>query len=152
MPWYAIYTKPRSEKKVAVELRKKGWNVYCPMVQTIRQWSDRKKKVEVPLINSYIFVQVDENTKASNLLVTGTIKILMFEGKPAIISDNEIEILQNYSKGVFQHISIENYQIGDKIIIPEGAFKNIEGIVHQTSSNKLTIILPSLGMKVILEK
>ncbi len=47
MARYAIYTKQHSEKKVTVELRKKGWNAYCPMVQTICQWSDRKKKVEI---------------------------------------------------------------------------------------------------------
>lgn len=152
MPWYAVYTKPRSEKKLALELNKRGFNTFCPTTMTIRQWSDRKKKVEIPLIPSYLFVNTDSKYIKSVINVPGVIRILYWNGIPAVISDKEIETLQNYSKGVYQQITVEDYRIGDKIIISDGIFKNFEGIIHQTSSNKLTIILPSMGMKVILEK
>ena len=59
MPWYVLYTKPRQEKKVADGLIAIGIAAYCPLVTTIKQWSDRKKKVEVPLINSYVFVNIE---------------------------------------------------------------------------------------------
>jgi len=152
MPWYALYTKPRSEKKVALELNLKGFDAYCPTVTTVRQWSDRKKKVEIPLIPSYLFINISPNIFEKVLIVPGILKILYWNGKPAIISEKEIEALKNFENGTYQHVSVENYKIGDKIIITDGPFKNFEGIVHQTSSNKLTIILPSFGMKVILEK
>ena len=54
--WLVIYTKPRSEKKVSQRLKEMGIMIFCPTVTTVRQWSDRKKKVEVPLFNSYVFV------------------------------------------------------------------------------------------------
>lgn len=152
MPWYALHTKPRNEKKVAAELNKKGYLAYCPVVETIRQWSDRKKKVEIPMLSSYIFVKKEENIKEHNLLIPGTLRILMIDGKPAIISDKEIEMLQNFGRGTFHQITMENIQVGDKITIPSGMFKDFEGVVHQTSSNKLTIILPNMGLKVTLEK
>jgi hypothetical protein len=50
MEWFALYTKPRNEKKVTETLAALGIEVYCPLVTTIKQWSDRKKKVESPLI------------------------------------------------------------------------------------------------------
>ena len=56
--WYVIYTKPRSEKKVAERLSEDGVEVYCPMIKTIRQWSDRKKKVLLPMFPGYVFVHV----------------------------------------------------------------------------------------------
>ena len=52
MPWFAIYTRPKNEKKVAEQLFNLGIEVYCPMVTQMKQWSDRKKKVESPLISS----------------------------------------------------------------------------------------------------
>ena len=63
MPWYVVYTKSKQEKKVAEGLKKLGIEAYCPLVTVMKQWSDRKKKVEVPLINSYVFVNIDERQR-----------------------------------------------------------------------------------------
>jgi len=63
MTWYALYTKPKNEKKVTEQLQKSGIEVYCPMVTQIKQWSDRKKKTETPLIPSYVFVNIEEKNR-----------------------------------------------------------------------------------------
>ena len=67
MEWYALYTKPRWEKKVAKALEKIGIIVYCPMITEVRQWSDRKKKVTLPLFKSYVLeVKPDGSTATSS--------------------------------------------------------------------------------------
>ena len=58
--WHVLYTKPRHEIKALERLAKKGFEVYCPMKTTLKQWSDRKKKVSVPLLPSYIFIKTTE--------------------------------------------------------------------------------------------
>jgi transcriptional antiterminator RfaH len=58
--WFVFYTKSRQEKKVNDLLLRHGFEPYLPLQKVLRQWSDRKKKVEVPLFNSYIFVRVEE--------------------------------------------------------------------------------------------
>jgi len=63
MNWYVLYTKPKWEKRAAEQLSKFGINCYCPMIKKVQQWSDRKKKVEVPLFNHYLFVQIAEKDK-----------------------------------------------------------------------------------------
>lgn len=60
MNWYVIYTKPKWEKKVAEQLADAGIECYCPLITQVRQWSDRKKKVVVPLFNSYVFVRLED--------------------------------------------------------------------------------------------
>ena len=60
--WYAIYTKPRWEKKLAEKLEEKRIDHYLPMVKTLKLWSDRKKWVNEPLFKSYIFVHVTQDT------------------------------------------------------------------------------------------
>ena len=57
--WLAVYTKPRHEKFVEKELKKKGIEVYLPILKERRKWSDRKKWVSFPLFRSYIFVKIE---------------------------------------------------------------------------------------------
>jgi transcription antitermination factor NusG len=54
--WLVFYTKSRNEKSAYKNLKKFGFEPYLPLQKVLRQWSDRKKKVELPLFNSYIFV------------------------------------------------------------------------------------------------
>ena len=54
--WYVLYTKPRHEIKALERLTQNGFEVYCPMKTTLKQWSDRKKKVSEPLLPSYLFI------------------------------------------------------------------------------------------------
>ena len=61
--WFALYTKPRWEKKVNLTLLKKGIEVWCPVQKVQKQWSDRKKIVEEPLFKSYVFVKINEAIK-----------------------------------------------------------------------------------------
>ena len=74
MPWYVIYTKPRNEKKVADRLKHLGIDVYCPMITMIKQWSDRKKKVQIPLLNSYVFVNLNEKDRELVFQVSGVVR------------------------------------------------------------------------------
>ena len=63
MEWFALYTKPRNEKKVAENLAALDIEVYCTLVTNIKQWSDRKKKVESHLFPSSVFVKIEEATR-----------------------------------------------------------------------------------------
>ena len=61
--WFAVYTKPRWEKKVAAILEGKGIENYCPLNKVVKQWSDRKKIVLEPIFKSYVFVRVPDAAK-----------------------------------------------------------------------------------------
>ena len=60
MNWYVIHTKPRSEKRVEEQLLSMGINAYCPTRNEIRLWSDRKKRIQVPVLPSMVLVNFDE--------------------------------------------------------------------------------------------
>ena len=101
--WYVIYTKPRSEKKVAERLRERGFETYCPLVKTIRTWSDRRKKVDVPMFTSYVFVKIVEHERSEILADPGVLNFIFWLGKPAIVREDEIEAIRNiadYSEDV----------------------------------------------------
>jgi len=127
LKWYAIYTRPRSEKKVQKLLIEHGFNVYLPLITTVRQWSDRKKKVQLPLISSYVFVQIKESELNDILPYAGVVRILKHLGKPAIIKDHEIEnmkiLLQDSDNiNLIQDVHLKK---GDSIIVEKGVFKGL---------------------------
>ena len=78
--WYAVYTKPRNEKKLAERLNGKGIEAYLPMRRTLKQWSDRKKMVDEPLISSYVFVNVLQEHYFEVLNTPGAVKYIWFCG------------------------------------------------------------------------
>ena len=87
--WYALYTKPRSEKKVLDRLLEQEIEAYLPLQKKLRQWKDRKKWVEVPLINSYIFVKIEHkdyfnvlDTVGSSPRLWGTLKVYGVDATP----------------------------------------------------------------------
>ena len=152
MPWFAIYTRPKNEKKVAEQLFKLGIDVYCPMVTQIKQWSDRKKKVESPLISSYVFVNLEEKDRSSVFEVHGIVRYLYWLGKPAIIQDHEIALLRDNLKGILTSVEVEGLQPGDSLTITKGPFQGKEGVVSQVEKNKIRLVLKELGVLVTIAR
>jgi transcriptional antiterminator RfaH len=152
MPWYVIYTKPRNEKKVADRLQQIGIRVYCPMITMIKQWSDRKKKVQIPLLNSYVFVNLNEKDRELVFQVSGVVRYLFWLGKPAIVREEEIVALQDGLKETIASFEISAIKIGDLLPIPSGPFQGKEGIIKQINKNSLQLILKELGVLITLTK
>ena len=97
--WYVLYTKRHQEQKVVLKLEEFGITAWCPVVQTVRQWSDRKKKIITPLISSCIFVQCRESDRNKVFDVSGASHYLFWLSKPAIVKAAEIETLQTWLQG-----------------------------------------------------
>ena len=152
MPWFVVYTKSRNEKKVAELLQKNGVEVFCPLVKLKKNWSDRKKIVETPLFNSYVFVNLPEKDRNVVFNVPGVIRYLFWLKKPAIVKDSEIESLKAVLNDTMDSFSIENYQIGDTVKISEGVFKGLDGVIEKQSNNKLHVILENVGIKITLQR
>jgi transcription antitermination factor NusG len=105
--WYAVYTRPRAEKKVYQRMLDHDFEAFLPLVKTVRQWSDRKKIVQVPLISSYVFVNMQEQHLNKTLTIHGAVNVLKHLGKPAKIRDVEIENLRILS-GSSDKYEVEN--------------------------------------------
>lgn len=146
MSWYVVYTKPKWEKKVAEKLNQIGIECYCPLITQIKQWTDRKKKIEVPLFNSYVFVQLQDIDRNSVFQIAGVVRYLFWLGKPAIVRDEEIDIIKNsLAASNVSDISVTTIQVGDRIKLESGAFSNQDAIVQEVSNTHYILVLESLG-------
>ena len=146
-PWYVLYTKPRQEKKTALLLRQNGFEAYCPIRIELKQWSDRKKLVETPLFNSYIFVNVQEKDRTKVLSVPGVVQFVFWCGAPAVVKNKEIEEIKKWLNE-YEHdkITIEQFNVSDKVKIDSGSFKNLTGIIIKKNGNQVSLYIESLGL------
>ena len=149
MNWFVLHTKPRFEKKVEERLLSLGIEAYCPTRKEIRLWSDRKKKVDIPLLPSMVLVKLDEKNINNVFNVNGVVKYMFWLGKRAIVREKEINILKNYLKRK-KLISQEIFKVKPGEIIDIAEFDNESGFVDRVSKNNAWVFLETLGYKIKL--
>ena len=127
LQWFAIYTQSRAEKKVLERMLNAGFEAFLPIITSMKQWSDRKKKVEVPLIHSYVFVKTNNEKLNSVLKIPGVVNILKYLEKPAIVKDVEIENLKIVVNNTSQFQVIEPLDLtkGEAVEVISGPFKGL---------------------------
>jgi transcription antitermination factor NusG len=134
--WYALYTKPRHEFKAAEQLSGGGFDFYLPVIKKLKQWSDRKKIVEEPLIRGYIFVHADEKERYEALQNNAVINCVFFNGRPAAIPDWQIESLKKMLESGEELVINDVPAIGQKVKITSGPFTGVIGVVKETLHGK----------------
>ena len=149
MNWFVVYTKPRFEKKVEERLLSLGIEAYCPIRKEIRLWSDRKKKVDVPVLSSMVLVRLEEKDVNNVFNINGVVRYMFWLGKRAIVRQKEVDVLKNYLKGdrlINQEIT--KFNPGD--IINIAGFNDENGVVEKISNNTAWVFLENLGYKIKL--
>lgn len=146
--WYAIFTKPRAEKKVLERIEDEGIEAFLPLVKTVRQWSDRKKTVIIPLIPSYVFVSLPEKDLNKTLPIPGTVNVLKHLGKPAKIREVEIENLRilssnSESKDISNCVNVYK---GDAVEVINGPFLGlIATCIKEGNNHRVVVKIDALG-------
>jgi len=115
--WFVLCTKPRNEVKVTERLTSIGVEVYTPTKIEVRQWSDRKKKVLVPLLPSMVLVQLLEKEVEVVFNVPGAVRFLFEHGKRASVSNEEVLAMKRYLETVVQKES-KTLAVGDLVKVP----------------------------------
>ncbi|MDF2158517.1 UpxY family transcription antiterminator [Algoriphagus sp. CAU 1675] len=150
--WYVMYTASRSEKKVSKLLKERGWEVYLPLVEEIRQWSDRRKKVERPLFNGYVFVKTRRNQLWECLQVPGAVKFVHFSGQHATVRDEEIEVIQRViSTGVAVETDGSEIEPGEQVKVLGGPLQNMVGeCVEKGNKDYFLIRIPGIYQNMLI--
>ncbi|MEI6695789.1 MAG: UpxY family transcription antiterminator [Bacteroidota bacterium] len=139
--WYALYTFPRFEKKVTARLIDRGIEAYLPLQKKLRNWKDRKKWIEEPLIRSYVFVKVSELEYYTALNVEGAVKYISFSGKAACIPEWQIQAMQKLINTDHEiTISTKVFKPGTKVRIVTGVLEGFEGELVSFMGKKRVVI------------
>ena len=150
--WYAAYTKSRTEKKVFAELQQQGIEAYLPLQRKLKQWSDRRKWVEEPLLRCYIFVKIDMVDYYRVLNTSGVVRYITFEGKAVPIPENQIDVLRKIvATEADVEVTSDRFAPGDKVKVVGGPLLGLEGeMVDFRGSRRVMVRFNQLGQHLLV--
>ena len=139
-PWYALYVRSKHEKSVHDALQEKGIQSSLPLHTVYRHWSDRKKKVEIPLFRGYVFVNIDIQKERLDVLQTsGVVKFISFGDRTVDIPEAQMYWLDRLSST--SNIEHEHeFPVGTDVEVAYGPFKGLRGNIKQKHTETRLVV------------
>ena len=151
--WYALATLSRQERVVASELESRGIDAYLPTITEIHRWSDRRKKVEVPLFPGYVFMQsaMTPVVRRSAICARGVVGFVTMHGEPLPIPEEEIAGIRQLLAGEMPCAPYPFLKVGQRVRVRGGALDGIEGcLVRAEGSRKLVVSIDAISRSLAL--
>lgn len=152
--WHVVYTRSRAEKKVREELTAQNIECFLPLQKKLRQWKDRKKWVEMPLISGYCFVNITPFEYDRVLKTNNVVCYVTFQGKAAVIPQSQIDYLQSLLKQYDFEVSVthENFEPGKQVEIIAGPMIGVRGeLVEIRGKNRFVLRIDQIDTSFVVE-
>jgi transcriptional antiterminator RfaH len=147
--WFAVRTRFKSEKVALKQLHRLGVEAYLPIRQMTRRYGRKIRKVELPLINSFVFVRIKRNEYASVLETEYVAGFLKFGNNILSIPEVEIDMIRRL---LGENIDIEvvvkeaDYTKGDWVEVTKGPLLGMKGrLLNIQGKDKLLVELTNSG-------
>lgn len=145
--WYALYTCPRHEKRVAEQIERRSVPCFLPLYRSVRRWKDRRKELDLALFPGYVFVRMALANRLRVLQLAGVVRLVSFHGQPAALPAEEIQALQDrLSRG----LKIEPHpylRAGRRVQVSSGPMRGLEGIIVRTKDRCRVVLSIDLIMR-----
>ena len=150
--WYAAYTRPNHEKRVAEQLERRNLQQLLPLYSSVRQWKDRKVRIEMPLFPGYVFVRIPLQERLRVLEVPGVACFVGFGKQPACLPEEEIRSLQGCMN---RESSVEPHPYlcaGRRVRVKSGPLQGLQGfIICVKNRTRLVVSFDSIRCAATLE-
>ncbi|MFN3529483.1 MAG: UpxY family transcription antiterminator [Bacteroidia bacterium] len=150
--WFALYTRPRFERRAAEMLSRQGIENWLPLHKVKKQWSDRVKWVEEPVFKSYIFVRISEREYFHTLNTYGVVRFVTFGGQAAAISESQMDFLRRLLDTGYELETVSlDLETGDQVEIVKGPLAGRRGVlISRAGSKKMRVDLEMLGKSIFI--
>jgi len=140
--WYALHTQARHEKMVEHRLRERGLETFLPLVTEIHRWSDRKKKVQLPLFGNYVFARLSSSKtdRLRVLMIDGVFSLVGVRGEGSPIPESQIDAVRALVDGGIPWSTHPFLKIGQRVRIRSGALDGVEGILTDRAGDSTLVI------------
>lgn len=138
--WLAAYTRSHHEQRVAQQLGQKNLEYLLPTYERLIRWSDRIKRVRMPLFPSYIFVRICERERLLLLETMGIVHLVSVAGEPALLSDDEVERLRLCMLGSADVEPHPYLRIGHRVRVKHGPFAGWEGTLLEKQNSRRLVV------------
>ncbi len=141
--WKVIYVASRQEKKVSSYLQKAGVTHYLPLYKSLRFWKDRKKWVEMPLFNGYLFVFPNEIERDIVLQTPGVVKFIRHNQKDAVVPEKQISLIREFVELGYNISEVnkdERFEVGDIAEVLDGPLKGREAEIYKSGDDNFILV------------
>ena len=151
--WYAAYTCPRHEKRVAEQLERKAVESFLPLYETVRQWKNGRARVQLPLFPGYVFTRIALRDRLQVLELPSVVRLVGFNGLPTALPDEEMRALRSGLNGPMHAEPCPYLTVGRRVRIKAGPFRGLEGILARKKNGfrfvlSLKLIQRSIAVEV----
>lgn len=138
--WYAAYTRPRHEKRVADQLHRKAVETFLPLYETVRKWRNGRHRIRLPLFPGYTFVRISLNERLAVLKVPGVVSLVGANGAPIPLQESELmNLRQALSKGV--RAEPHPFLVaGRRVRITSGPFAGLQGVLKRRKGQSCVVV------------
>jgi transcription antitermination factor NusG len=151
-PWWAIYTRHQHEKTVADMLSMKGFDVFLPLYESVRNWKDRKKMLSLPLFPCYVFVRGGFERKLQVVSTPGVHMILHHGERVATIQEEEMVAIRSVIEGNLRVEPHPFLKCGQRVRVRRGTLEGVEGIlIRKKNMCRLILSVEMLAQSVAVE-
>jgi len=140
--WYALYTRTRHEKMVEQRLQERGVTTFLPLVTEVHRWSDRNKKIQIPLFGGYLFARVapSKADRLRVLAIDGVFQFVGVRGEGTPIPQAQIDAVRTLIEGELPWSSHPFLKIGQRVRVRGGALEGVEGILSSRAGDSTLIL------------
>lgn len=152
--WFAVHTRAKHEKRVQRELESRiQLTTFLPLLTETHQWSDRKKRIEVPLFSSYLFIHAvySPELRQSVLRSQGILRFVGIGGQGLPIPNVEVESVRQLISARMPICHYPFVKQGQRVRIRGGALDNVEGIVVMNEGRKLIVSVDMISRSVAIQ-
>jgi transcription termination/antitermination protein NusG len=145
--WYALYTRSRHEKHVAVQLQQRNIEFFLPLYSSVRRWKDRRVNLQLPLFPSYIFVHTSLQHRIEVLNISGAVRFVASTGRPAGLLESDLLRLR---AGLDQGLRAQPHpylKVGRRVRVRCGPLAGTEGILLRKKDQFRLIVSIELVMR-----
>jgi transcription antitermination factor NusG len=150
--WYAVYTCANHEKQVATQFLERNIEHFLPLYDSVRRWADRKKRIQLPLFDGYVFVRIGLRDRMAVLRVPSVVRLVGFNGHPAMLSAQEIDFLKNTLLPQLRAEPHPYLKIGRTVRIVRGALQGAEGVlIRKKKASRVVVAIDLIARAASVE-
>jgi transcription antitermination factor NusG len=142
--WYAVQVKPRSEQAVATSARNKGYDQFLPLYSVSRSWSDRTKRLDLPLFPGYLFCRLGNESWLPLLKTPGVCGLVGAGRVPIPIDDDEIDTIQACVRSGLLAEPHPFLRVGQSVRLQQGPLAGMEGFYVQDRKRHRIVVSVAL--------
>lgn len=142
--WYALRTRSRHEKVTSLYLQRRGFEVFLPLVDRIRQWKDRRVHVQFPLFSGYSFVRCAVEHHRQVKMAVGVVELAGIAGRPIPVPLEEVEAVRRLVTSILPVDPHPTLEPGMAVEVIRGPLAGLRGVLIRKGSRTRLLVAISL--------